>query len=235
MTKVTHVPLAITEKFSCSYLPDKTEQLIFVQPPLQLTDEAYETLMAQGFRRSADDVYRPHCPQCNDCQSLRINVSDFIPSKSQRRLLAKNKQLVMKVTQQIKPSYYPLYQKYISVRHCDGSMYPPNEDQLKSFTQSKWSNIEFIELYHQQQLISVAIVDRTPNALSAVYTFFDPQFAKLSLGSYNILQQIEYAAQNNIKFVYLGYFIDACDSMKYKQKYLPNQRYIDDSWIIFKK
>jgi len=235
MTKVTRIPLAITQQFDCSYLPNRTEQLIFVQPKLQLTAGAYEDLMAQGFRRSGDDVYRPHCPQCNDCQSLRIIVNDFAPSKSQRRLLAKNRQLEMKVSPRMKASYFPLYQQYINARHSDGSMYPPNEEQLNSFSQSQWSTIEFIELYHQQQLVSVAIIDKTPNALSAVYTFFDPKFDKLSLGSYNILLQIEYAAKNNIEFVYLGYFINACASMKYKQKFIPNQRFIDDSWIIFKK
>jgi arginine-tRNA-protein transferase len=235
MTNVTHIPLAITQQFDCSYLPDKTEQLIFVQPKRQLTVTVYEHLMSRGFRRSGDDVYRPHCPQCSDCQSLRIIVDDFIPSKSQRRLLNKNKHLEVRFSTTIKASYFPLYQKYICARHAKGSMFPPNQEQLNSFSQCQWLDVQFIELYDQQQLISVAIIDRTPNALSAVYTFFDPQFDKLSLGSYNILLQIELAAHNKLSHVYLGYFIDACDSMKYKQKFTPNQRFIEDSWIIFKK
>lgn len=234
MTKVTHLPLAITQQFNCSYLPNKTEQLIFVQPEQRLTAPFYQQLMARGFRRSGNDVYRPHCPQCSDCQSLRIRAKDFVPSKSQKRLLNKNNKLELRIATEIKPSYFPLYEKYICARHRSGSMYPPSEEQLASFAECQWLDIQFAELYLEQQLISVAIIDRTPDALSAVYTFFDPQYDKLSLGSYNILLQIDLAIKNQIDFVYLGYFISECDSMKYKQNFMPNERFIHDSWIIFK-
>ena len=235
MTKQTHLPMAITQPFDCSYMPKKTEQLIFVQSEHPLSAPFYQQLMSQGFRRSGNDVYRPHCPQCSDCQSLRISAQDFMPSKSQKRIINKNKLFEVKIATEIKPSYYPLYQRYIRSRHQDGSMFPPSEDQLNSFTQCSWMNIQFIELYQDHQLISVAVIDRTPQAISAVYTFFDPDLDKLSLGSYNILLQLTLAQENNIEFVYLGYFINDCDSMKYKQKFMPHQRFINDSWIIFKK
>ena len=234
MTKLTHLPLAITQQFDCSYLPDKTEQLIFVQSEQPIDGNFYQHLMERGFRRSGNDVYRPHCPSCSACQSIRITALDFVASKSQKRLKNKNKNLTIKISTKIQPTYWPLYQRYITSRHSDGSMFPPNKEQLLSFAQCDWMNIQFIELYLQDQLISVAVVDRTPNALSAVYTFFDPDFTKLSLGSYSILLQIDLALKNNIEFVYLGYFIGSCPSMKYKQNYLPNARFIQDKWIIFK-
>lgn len=234
MTKVTHVPLAITQQFDCSYLPDQIEQLIFVQPEQQLTPIFYQHLMSRGFRRSGNDAYRPHCPMCDKCQSLRIKAAEFVPSKSQKRLLNKNKHLKLRMSSSVKPSYYPLYEKYISVRHGGGSMFPPSEEQFASFSECQWADIQFAELYLERQLIAVAIIDRTPDALSAVYTFFDPDHDKLSLGSYSILLQIELAKRSRIKYVYLGYFIDGCASMNYKQKFLPNERFIQDSWIIFK-
>ena len=50
----------------------------------------YNVLIQAGFRRSGEQVYRPQCRQCRACQSIRVLVDDFQPSKSQKRVLNKN-------------------------------------------------------------------------------------------------------------------------------------------------
>ena len=45
-----------------------------------------EVLLANGFRRSGETIYKPHCDQCQACQALRVSVPEFKLSKSQKRL-----------------------------------------------------------------------------------------------------------------------------------------------------
>ena len=105
----------------------------------------YLLLMAMGFRRSGDQVYRPHCPNCNACESLRLSPSEFVHSKSQKRLLNKNNHFNVKQSNQVKSDYYELYERYINKVHRDGVMYPASLDQFESFMTCAWGNIQFID------------------------------------------------------------------------------------------
>ncbi|MDP2561873.1 arginyltransferase [Psychrobium sp. 1_MG-2023] len=235
MIDLSHVSLGLTPEFECSYLEQQSERLLVVYPLEQASAPLYEELMNKGFRRSGDQVYRPNCPQCQACQSLRIKVNDFKPTTSQRRIINKNKDIEFKVSHQEKSQYFDLYSRYISQRHRTGSMYPPTIETMQSFSQCHWLDIIFIEGYLDGQLVSVAVCDLLSNSLSAVYTFFAPEFDKRSLGKLNILQQIEIAKQLEREFVYLGFQIDECTAMNYKQNYVPNERFINNQWIKVKK
>ena len=72
-------------------------------------------------------------------------------------------------------------------------------------------------------LVAIAIVDETPNALSAVYTYFNPDYAGLSPGTGSILRQIDVARQLNKEWLYLGYRVLGCPSSVYKQKFYPHE------------
>ena len=223
--------LGITEQFNCSYLPDRKEQLVFIQNNQSLGPELYEALMARGFRRSGNDAYQPHCPHCVACQSTRILTSEFTASRSQKRLRNKNKDLRLEVSQSIRDNYFELYSRYIHARHQDGGMFPPQQDQFDSFAQCQWLDCVYLELYLDDELISVSINDMTPHSLSAVYTFFDPTLDDRSLGIYNILTQIDYARDQGLPHVYLGYQIDECSNMRYKQNFHPQERFINGRWV----
>ncbi len=90
-----------------------------------LNASGYERLLTAGFRRSGNDIYRPHCPACNACQSLRIHSERFVPSRSQKRIRQLNQDIELVLSYDDKPEYYQLYERYIRERHHDGSMYPP--------------------------------------------------------------------------------------------------------------
>ncbi|MEL0642105.1 arginyltransferase [Pseudoalteromonas aliena] len=229
-----HLParVGLSQEFACSYLPDRQEQLLVILDPSCYTTDKFESLLGLGFRRSGNQIYRPHCPICSACNSVRVLAQDFIPSKSQKRKLNKaKKQFEVKYSTQERPQYYPLYSKYITMRHQDGSMYPPEKEQFQSFLLCSWLKITFIELWHQDTLVAVAVTDCMNNAISAIYTFFDPDFEHYSLGSVMILEQLKFAKEQNKQYVYLGYQIDECDKMKYKTQFLPAQKQLNDEWV----
>ncbi|MBQ4799043.1 arginyltransferase [Pseudoalteromonas sp. MMG006] len=229
-----HLParVGLSQEFACSYLPDRQEQLLVILDPSCYTTDKFEQLLALGFRRSGNQIYRPHCPICSECNSVRVLAQQFIPSKSQKRKQNKAKSAFeVKYSSVEREQYYPLYSKYISLRHSDGSMYPPDKMQFQSFLSCSWLEITFIELWHQDTLVAVAVTDCMTNAISAIYTFFDPDFEHYSLGSVMILQQLKFAKEQNKEFVYLGYQIDECDKMKYKTQFLPAQKQVNDEWL----
>jgi len=227
--------LGLTQEAPCNYLNTELERLLVVHPNEQLTPPIYQQLMSRGFRRGGNDAYRPHCTLCQACQSIRIDVNDFCPSKSQKRIINKNKDLSFKWVTTPTDHYFELYSQYITQRHKNGSMYPPKEEALNTFTQCDWLPIYFLESYLNNKLISVAVCDKLENGLSAVYTFFSTDHNNRSLGRFNILKQIEQCRALEMKYLYLGFQIDECEAMNYKQQYLPNERYIDNQWIKFKK
>jgi leucyl-tRNA---protein transferase len=224
--------VGLTQEFDCSYLPNRQEQLLVILDPSCYSTDKFESLLGLGFRRSGNQIYRPHCPICSACNSVRVLAQDFIPSKSQKRKLNKAKnQFEVKYSTQERPEYYPLYSKYITMRHQDGSMYPPEKEQFQSFLLCSWLKITFIELWHQDTLAAVAVTDCMNSSISAIYTFFDPDFEHYSLGSVMILEQLKFAKEQNKQYVYLGYQIDECDKMKYKTQFLPAQKQLNDKWV----
>ncbi|MBU3001951.1 arginyltransferase [Paraglaciecola arctica] len=225
----------ITPAFKCSYLPEQDEQLLVFMSDTQPTMSEYDFLIAAGFRRSGTQVYRPHCGSCNACESIRLPVNIFSPSKSQKRIIKRNQDLTICISNSDKPEYYPLYESYINQRHDDGSMYPATIEQYQGFILSPWSNALFVEIHEKDQLIGVAVTDNLATSLSALYTFFKPEEQHRSLGSFAILQQIELARSLNKPFLYLGYQIDTCQKMSYKQNFLPHERFFDNKWQLITK
>ena len=114
-------------------------------------------------------------------------------------------------------------------------MYPATKEQYQGFILSPWNNALFIEIYATNELIGVAVTDNLASSLSALYTFFKPDQQQRSLGNFAILQQIELAKSLNKPFLYLGYQIDTCQKMSYKQNFLPHERFFDDKWQLITK
>jgi len=225
----------ITQTFTCNYLPEEEERLLVAVDERLHNTKQYSWLMENGFRRSGDQVYRPHCINCSACKSIRVISKRFTLSKSQKRLLNKNKSYIVKVSQESKDIYYNLYENYINTIHKDGSMFPANKAQYETFTKSNVTEQIFIETWDNDILISVAVTDVLVDSLSAVYTFYHPDYRTKGLGVFSILNQIKLTNDYNKQFLYLGYQIDSCQKMNYKNKYYPYQELIENSWITTNK
>ncbi len=88
--------------------------------------------------------------------------------------------------------------------------------------------------YHRNgRLVGVAIFDRASEALSAVYCFYDPSEAHLSIGTYSILKQIDLCRRWGLQHLYLGLFVRGCTTMAYKTRFRPQERLIEGVWQRF--
>ena len=192
---------------------------------MQLTD--------MGFRRSGEHIYRPWCEGCGECKSVRVPVAGFNVSKSQKRVLTRNKDLQVSFElPSCVDEIYNLYANYIIQRHSDGDMYPPSLEQFENFLcqAPPTSQTRFVCFRLEQKLLAVAVVDLLPKGVSAIYTFFDPAYEIRSLGRLAVLWQIRWAQSQAMDFVYLGYWIKDCQKMAYKAEYQPLQVFEDLIW-----
>lgn len=223
--------LYLAQEHNCSYLPDRQARSVFIDPQVEVTAELYGQLIEQGFRRSATHIYRPHCGPCSACVPARVPVEHFMASNSQQRILRRNQDLsVQQVSNRYRAEHYALYHEYIEQRHADGDMYPPSAAQYQSFLNA---DLEFAKLYEfrlGEQLLAVAATDVLPNGLSAMYTFFDANDSRRSLGRFAILWQIQECLRLGLPYLYLGYWIKDCAKMNYKTQYQPLQGFIEGHW-----
>ncbi|NND68424.1 MAG: arginyltransferase [Halioglobus sp.] len=220
-----------TYPHSCSYLREQEATTLFVDPRQNMDKSLYSKLSVLGFRRSGNHVYRPHCSQCNACIPARIPVRQFKPSRGQRRVWQRNRDLIVVATADIlDDEAFELYQRYICDRHADGDMYPPDREQYQAFLNNVWECTRYYRFYDRGELIAVAVVDELEDGLSAIYTFFEPSAEKRSLGGYAIQWQAAKAAEMGLEYLYLGYWIRDCRKMAYKSEYRPLEIYMNSRW-----
>ncbi|MFI3118866.1 MAG: arginyltransferase [Methylococcaceae bacterium] len=225
------IPLLISSPHPCSYLDREHAQSVFVHPFVKMDTAIYSQLIAQGFRRSGDEVYRPQCAQCSQCVPVRLPVAQFKPNRQQKRCLQKNSETTVIIKPAVfEQAHYDLYLRYQKQRHAEGSMANTGPDEYIKFLSCSWCDTRFVEFFCAGELAAVAVVDCLDNALSAVYTFFDPKFSGYSLGVYAVLWQIDYAQKQDLDWLYLGFWIAECRKMNYKNQYQPLQGLIAQQW-----
>ncbi|MBE9563677.1 MAG: arginyltransferase [Proteobacteria bacterium] len=230
-----HLQLYITAESPCSYFDDRMSSNLVPDPELRLNMPIYNQLIQHGFRRSGAHCYRPHCGDsqsgCQACVACRIPVDDFTANRSQKRCLKANLALTQTaIIADFSDEYFELYRRYLDSRHTDGSMADPAEDDFKQFLYSDWSDTQFLEFRLNKKLVAVAVTDIVSDGISAVYSFFDPEMVKNSLGTYCVLKQIEHARELGLDYVYLGYWIKDHPKMHYKNNFKPLQLYKDEQW-----
>lgn len=232
-TLISRLSFYATPEHECSYLPERSTITLFADPGAQLNNKIYSTLAEYGFRRSGKHIYRPACPLCSACIPVRILVQDFKPRRTQRRIWKRNQDLAIHAcASEYNEEHHALYRKYMDNRHKDGSMDEADPEKYMEFLTSDWSATRFMEFRLGQKLVAVAVMDELERGLSAVYTFFDPDYVTRSPGVYSILWEIEYARNMNAPYLYLGYWIEECSKMSYKSQYQPLEMFQEGKWLI---
>lgn len=227
-----NMELFSTPEDDCNYLPGKRSISVFAEPTLPKTIAEHSWLSELGFRRSGEYVYRPNCENCNACIATRIPIKNFKLSRNQKRTWKRNQDLTVNIRRaEFDQEHFDLYERYIAARHSGGGMDNPTPESYMQFLTSEWSETYFFEFRLDEQLAAIAVVDKLEKSYSAVYTFFDPDLSHRSLGRFAVLYEIEHARQENLDFLYLGYWIEKCQKMNYKQDYQPQEHFIDGQWL----
>lgn len=219
---------------TCNYLDNRTSISVFADPDATLSTSIYHKLAPLGFRRSGSGLYMPACTHCDQCIPARVVVRKFRRSRNQQRVWQRNRDITCTPLDiEFRQEHFELYSRYLSARHSGGGMENPTPEDYLGFLGSDWSDTLFLEFRVDGRLLGIAVTDCLPDALSSVYTFFDPVFAARSPGTLAILTQIEMARQLELDWLYLGYWIPDCRKMAYKNRFRPLQVFRNGVWEDF--
>ncbi len=238
MSKLNDLPFAklqfyATAAYPCSYIPTQIARSQVATPSFLIDTATYSQLVSTGFRRSGAFTYRPHCDHCHACTPVRVLVDEFAPSRTQRRTLAKNKNLTFRVMElKFSHEHYALYRRYQAHRHAGGGMDNDSREQYSHFLLQSNVHTRLIEFRDAGVLRMVSVIDQLDDGISSVYTFFDPaeEFASLGLGTFGILWQIAEARARKLPYVYLGYWIEESRKMRYKRLFQPIEGLLRGHW-----
>lgn len=224
--------LYATFPYDCPYLPDRTAVSAVYDPNVAVSTDLYGELIAYGFRRSGYRLYRPHCPGCAACESLRIPTDRFHPDRAQRRAWRRNADLSARIEPAVfREEHFRLYKKYQGSRHPGGEMdFEDPADYARACLESPVDTRLVTFRDPEERLLAVAVTDFLPTGLSAMYTFFDPDADRRSLGTYAVLWQLRQARGQGLDHIYLGYWIRESPKMAYKSRFRPAEVWTGWQW-----
>jgi arginine-tRNA-protein transferase len=226
----------LTPEHECSYLDDRQAITLFVDPDYPVVMQQYSALAKLGFRRSGANIYRPHCTNCGLCIPVRVPVDEFKPNRSQRRNKILNKDLVISIKDAVfSDEHYDLYRRYMKDRHAGGGMDNDEPDNYETLIKADWSLSKFLEFRLKDKLMMVAVMDCFDDGVSAVYTFFDPEYSNRGLGVFGVLSEIDYVQSLKLDWLYLGYWNPKTNKMSYKSNYQPMEFFDGQDWQWLKK
>jgi leucyl-tRNA---protein transferase len=237
----------VTASQPCPYLQGRFERKLFTHLTHDKSPALVDNLLKGGFRRSQNIAYMPYCEGCQACVSVRVVVNDFKPGRSLRRVLEANADLVARRLEPTPTSeQYSLFRAYIDARHADGGMADMTVLDYAMMVEDSIVDT-FVTEYragvplpvrgardaklHKQPLIAAALCDRLSDGISMVYSFYEPEAARRGLGTYMILEHIEYARRLGVPYLYLGYWIQGSPKMSYKRRFQPQEQLTGNGWV----
>jgi arginine-tRNA-protein transferase len=213
----------------CHYLPQEMAQLQY-DMVAHATVADYEALMLEGWRRFGHTFFRPVCSKCQACQSLRIRANEFVPSRSMKRVLKLNDGITTLTINKPKATYdkLQLYDKYQAYQHEHVGWSEVESATLSSYADSFVNNpFESEEWCYtiNDELVGVGYVDAVASGMSLIYFYYDPDRRDQCLGTFNVLMGIHESRQRGLPYTYLGYFVNGCRSLQYKERFRPSDTY----------
>jgi arginine-tRNA-protein transferase len=232
----------LTAPSPCPYLAGKEERKVFTHLVGDRAGELNDLLTHGGFRRSQSIAYRPACEACRSCVSVRVVADDFRPTRSMRRNQERNADLIAEMRIAMPTSeQYSVFRAYLDARHRDGGMADMTVLDYSMMVEDSHVETRVVEYRVRDpdsgftgrstgNLLAVALTDVLSDGLSMVYSFFEPEQADRSLGTFMILDHIARARRMGLQYVYLGYWVDGSRKMDYKGRFLPQERLMPTGW-----
>ena len=229
----------LTAPSPCPYLPHRDERKVFAHLPLTDGAAINDALTLAGFRRSQNIAYRPACEACEACVSARIPVQDYPFSRSERRVLERNGDLVRHMVEaEATMEQFELLRRYLLARHADGGMADMTWPDYLAMVEDTPVRTHVIEYRLPSkgsapgELVACALVDALADGLSLVYSFYEPGLRRRSLGSFIILDHVIQAGLAGLPYVYLGYWVQGSPKMDYKARFRPVEVLKNQNWVL---
>ncbi|KWT69455.1 Arginine-tRNA-protein transferase [Hyphomicrobium sulfonivorans] len=233
----------VTAPQPCPYLAGRQERKLFTHLTHEKPASVIDNLLRGGFRRSQNIAYMPYCEGCQACVSIRLVIDELHIGRSMRRTLDKGRCLDAKrVPPEPTSEQFALFRHYIDTRHSDGGMADMTVLDYAMMVEDSVINT-FVTEYRRKPedpldtdveswpLVAVALCDLLSDGISMVYSFYDPDIAHSSLGTYMILEHAEYTRSLGLPYLYLGYWIDGSPKMNYKMRFQPQERLGPNGWV----
>ena len=207
-------------------MTESLDQFQFIQ---HATPAEMDSLWATGWRHFGTLFFRYalswHDGHRVRVLPLRIDLRRFIPSRSQRRVLNRNADMRVKIG----PAMIDPKRERMFARHR--SRFKHNvPDSLRDFLSSAPSQIpceaKECRLSVDNQLLGIGYFDVGREAVSAVYSMFDPAESRRSPGIKLILEEIHWATEHDFRYFYLGYCYDQPSYYDYKKRFAASE-YLD--------
>jgi arginine-tRNA-protein transferase len=216
----------------CPYLPGQHARMPLRLPVERIAPDGFDALLAEGDRRFGPMLYRTQCPSCRACEPIRVPVSRFEPSRSQRRVLRKNDGTidVRVVRPELTPRHVELFNRHKNERGLSLGEDATDAESYRFHLIETCVDTREIQYLLGTKLVAVSILDLGRTSASSVYHFFDPDHGERALGVYSVLKEIEWCAAQRIEWYYLGLYVRECRSLAYKAQYRPHERRVDGVW-----
>jgi arginyl-tRNA--protein-N-Asp/Glu arginylyltransferase len=232
----------LTAPSVCPYLPGREERKVFTHLIGRRAPGLNDALTQSGFRRSQTIAYRPACESCRACVSVRVLVDEFVETRSLRRIREINDDLFGRAAaNQASSDQYSLFRAYVDARHGDGGMADMSVLDYSMMVEDSHVNTRIVEYRRHGPdtainrrgsgaLVAACLTDILADGLSMVYSFYDPDAAERSLGTFMILDHLDRAQRLGLPHLYLGYWVEGSKKMAYKARFRPQERLGMNGW-----
>ena len=235
----------LTAPTPCPYIRGKQERKVFTHLVGERAVRLNDLLTHGGFRRSQTIAYRPACESCRACVSVRVPTADFEWTRSFRKVLLRNADIVSDMRAATPTSeQYSTFRAYLDDRHSDGGMADMTVLDYAMMVEDTHVNTRIIEYRLREEgdgiaerpagrLVAAALTDLMADGLSMVYSYYDPSVEDRSLGTFMILDHIRRARARGLPHVYLGYWVEGSRKMTYKTRFLPQEHLLMQGWARY--
>ena len=211
-----------TLDYPCAYLEGRDTRMLY-----RYTEDADEgfctSVIRRGWRRFGNFYFYPICAGCSECKSLRIDIERFRMSRSQKKAWRRNLDTGIIVrSPTLSDDHTELYNKYHSWKaQNDGWKYKKINlsEYYENFAQGAHGFGKEVLYIRDDKLVGVDLIDIVEDGISAIYFFYDPDYAYYSLGTFSLLYQMEIAKSLGLRYIYLGYWVNGCKAFAYKKRF----------------
>ena len=236
MTEFSDITV-VDETETCPYLSDQTARMPLRMPLAQITPPQADQRLAAGHRRTGEFVYQTQCPTCEACEPIRVIVPEYKFSRNERRVLKRgDRQLDQQIgslkSDRQRVDLFNKHRLQRGLSKAEGEI--DLEEYIWGFVRSCFESFE-MSYWIEDRLVALAVCDIGQQSLSAVYTFYDPEIKAVGLGTYSILKQIQFCQLRNLRYLYLGFYIEKSPHMVYKSRFRPHERRVSGKWERFGK